>query len=263
MGLALVSGAFQPSVFAQGNAQGDWGDFACQEFHTWPELPEAEVDFGEYLGKDVAELQAVLSPADTTLHQELIITVTGAYPSYGVICNVEFTVGQIGGPEVELGTPVIDPVLGLTCDSVTSSDAQCEELTVQLTAPEDGECFAPGSEHDTRLVFHVEQPALEGAQMRFTVSIPAFECDPEDPEEPGDPEEPEEPEEPVFTSEVDETQDGQTQEESPIAEVRALPSTGSGGLLASDGARQVSGLAFVAAGIALVSMAVRARRRHT
>jgi hypothetical protein len=269
-GLALVSGSFSLPSFAQGNSQGDWAGFDCREFHTWPDLPEEDQDYGEYLGKDVGAFEAVLVPADPDGDQSFTVAVTGAYPSYGIICDVAFTVGVQGGPDVELGSPQIEPLLNLTCDSPSPSGMQCDEMTVILTAPEPNECVSAGTEHDATLVFHVEQLAQEATNYGLSIEIPAFDCvnetvsleEPEDPQASADPRDPSDPADQRGSF----SDPGSTGASRPlldqVAGVKVLPSTGNGGLLSEEHVGTGMGTLLIVVGLVLAFAGRAALRRR-
>jgi hypothetical protein len=175
---AIISG--QVIVPALGEFQEE--DIDCQEFHTWPNLPSALEDFGEYLQTDVASVGAeVLPGADDD--DALVVSVHGAYPSYGVQCSVPYEVHAATGNLVELqGGVAFTPGNGLSgCAEIDVSGLGqgwgCNELTVLYFPPVSDSCISPGVFNDS-LVFHVEQPALQQATMDFQLTLMWLECDP-------------------------------------------------------------------------------------
>jgi hypothetical protein len=185
LGLSLVTGTMSISgqIIPDLDAFGTFreGDVACQEFHTWPALPADEGDYGEYLDAEVASVSASITTPDTD--DQLQITVQGAYPSYGVECQVPYNVQATGINTVALvgGVSLSDTTNLTACDEVevpgTEQRWECLELTIIYRPPVSGECLQPGDFTDT-LYFHVEQPAPQLATMEFQLTLVWLQCDP-------------------------------------------------------------------------------------
>lgn len=151
-----------------GEVDARWSAASCLEFHTWPDLPTSEEDYGEAGGKDVGSWTTEIDPEDD---QVLRFAIENGYPSYAVDCEVRFQVeGTI--PVVVRGTRVL-PGANLTGCTLTGEDPKtlaCDQLTVVF---EDslGEQLHPGEEAASRLIVHVEQGAGQDVSYEFEVLV--------------------------------------------------------------------------------------------
>jgi hypothetical protein len=264
-GLALFGNSLVLRGYAQdGNASGEWGSVECKEFWSWDDVPTdlSDLDdprFGEYLEKDVAEITLVDfdgSGAD----DELLIEVEGAYPSYGLVCEIEIEIldGGAGGMEANVA---FGPTTNLDNCAEVGNELQCDELTVSIDLEPLEECLAPGASLTGLLVMHVEQAAPQGENVGFTVEVSGAQCDPGDGVTGGEPPGGGPPSE---LTEEDFAETSGVIEEPRAGQVRAVR-TGDGGLLgAGNAVEQTFGVAFVLAGLALLRLpllALKSRRR--
>jgi hypothetical protein len=153
-------------VVHTGEVDARWLGGVCNEFHTWPNLPQLPGDYGEAEGKDVGSFELSVNPDDDQL---LDFQLTNVYPSYAIDCQVHFMVeGSI--PVYLRGTDII-PGLNLTGCTVTGNQTRvmsCDQLTVRLVDGI-GAQLHPGEEDASSLTVHVEQAAGQDTSYQFSV----------------------------------------------------------------------------------------------
>jgi hypothetical protein len=152
-----------------GRVDAKWLTAFCQEFHTWPDLPESIEGYGEAEGKLVGETTFNVDEVDD---QVLHITLSNVYPSYAVDCSVKFRVeGTI--PVYGRGTSieeVSDNLHNCELEGDFTKILTCDELTVIFT-DNIGSQIHPGVMGIGDLLIHVEQPAEQNTIYEFDVSI--------------------------------------------------------------------------------------------
>lgn len=166
-----------PATAQTPEADGAWVEMACNEFHSWPTVPDPndpdDADLlGEWLGEEVANTTVEGLDSDV-----IAVSTTNAYPSYGVICS--FTYESIGLLPMLVEASRVLPLEGLTECNTTEGltlELSCSELTVRFTPDPDPECLDPGEQEDVLLVYHVEQPALQQGFMAFRAELSITEC---------------------------------------------------------------------------------------
>jgi len=147
-----------------GDLNADWDLASCGELYGWP----GPFSQGEFLGKDVGSVEAVIDPDDA---QILHFTVDNGYPSYVADCEVEYAnTGTI--PVNVVGTTII-PVAGLTNCTLTGVQTKtltCDQLTVVLVDGI-GLQLDPGDGLASSVRIHVEQLAKERTTYEFDVGV--------------------------------------------------------------------------------------------
>ncbi|HJX61037.1 MAG TPA: hypothetical protein VJ578_00580 [Dehalococcoidia bacterium] len=147
-----------------GDLDAEWELAGCFELNGWP----GPFSPGEYLGKDVGSVEAVIDPTDA---QILHFTVNSGYPSYVADCEVEYqNSGTI--PVNVVGTTII-PVAGLTNCTLTgvqSKTLTCDQLTVEF-ADGIGSQIDPDDGAGGSVRIHVEQLAEQESTYEFEVLI--------------------------------------------------------------------------------------------
>jgi hypothetical protein len=249
-----------------------WTSVSCREFHTWPQLPQAEEDFGEFLGKDVAATTVSGQGTDT-----LTVVSSGSYPSYGVICNVTYENDGVAPSLVDSVTLAAGS--GLSSCALSSSqnggqttkEMACAELTARFTTVL-GVMLAPNGSASGTLVYHTEQQAPEAAVLSFTVDLRLTREDTPTPTPTGTPQNQvvqtptstAQPTETPRTSEVAGRVSDPTKTPTPVSETQGvsnLPGTGAGGIYRDgSGLGLVAGLALLFAAAVLFYLANRPRR---
>jgi len=148
-----------------GDLNADWGLATCSELHGWPGtlLP------GEYLGKDVGSVEAVIDPNDA---QIIHFTVNNGYPSYVADCEVEYS--NTGTIPVNVVGITIIPGAGLTNCSLTGTQTKtltCDQLTVKFVDGITLQLDPGGDPFASSLRIHVEQAAKERTTYEFDVAV--------------------------------------------------------------------------------------------
>lgn len=160
-------------VVNTGRVDARWLTAFCREFHTWPNLPTSDEDYGEAEGKEVGSTSFAIDPDDD---QILHITLDNVYPSYAVDCSLKFEIdGTI--PVIARGTTLI-PIPDVGTEELHNCEMtggftkilSCDELTVIFT-DNIGSQLDPGVWGIGDLLIHVEQPAEQLASYRFDVLI--------------------------------------------------------------------------------------------
>jgi hypothetical protein len=205
--IGVVNGLWSKNLIVQGTVETgdlrvDWTAASCNEFWTWPRLPQSTPDFGEYLGKDVGNtVVSIGDPEDIHGDQVLVVTLNNTYPSYGVDCELHWSnTGSIpvnfSGFSIAAGdggAPLTGCVLEefgggavkqLTCNEVTIALVDGLQDQIDPCAPElIGTIQCDQAAHS--LFIRVNQPAEQSDCTADTVDdsnppeVTGVECDPE------------------------------------------------------------------------------------
>ncbi len=150
-----------------GNVDAKWIGVVCSEFHSWPDLPFSNEDFGEFEGKDVGETLVRIDELDD---QIIHVTVLNGYPSYAVDCEVHYEYeGSI--PVIIRGInilPISDNLTNCVLTGNQTKTLTCDQITVKFF---DGVTLQlhQGDQLSSSLALHVEQPAEQNDNYKFEV----------------------------------------------------------------------------------------------
>lgn len=153
-----------------GTLRAQWQGAGCFEFYPWRgTFPSYPFYYGEVEGKDVGGFSVSVDPLDSSI---LNFTLTNAYPSYAVDCEVHyFNSGTI--PWIMRGNTiekVSDNLTNCTLIGTQKKTYKCDQLTV-IFADGIGTQTEPGDEGASSLIVHIEQPAAMGATYQFRVRM--------------------------------------------------------------------------------------------
>jgi hypothetical protein len=171
--LGIVYGLWSETLFIDGTAttgevDARWTSMICNEFHTWPRLPQTQEDEGEFKGKNVGSYRYLIDGNDDRIFH---FRIDNGYPSYAVDCQVHFQVeGTV--PIIVRGVSIAEVSDNLSnCELVNGQQITltCDQLTVMFTTGYVGAQIHPDDTAAGSLTVHVEQPAKEGAEYEFEV----------------------------------------------------------------------------------------------
>lgn len=153
-----------------GTLSAEWLGAGCFEFYPWRgTFPSYPFYYGEVEGKNVGSFSASVDPLDPSI---LNFTLTNAYPSYAVDCEVHYkNSGTI--PWIMRGNTieaVTSNLTGCVLTGIQDKKLKCDQLTV-IFNDGIGSQVHPNEGGASSLIVHVEQPAAMGATYQFRVRM--------------------------------------------------------------------------------------------